>query len=786
MARTKTKTKRKTAAAVVEREEIDARIDSLPDIVFVIDDDGTILDCRGGDAGDLVAPRDRLIGKRITDYPIGSVGSQFETAMETVRDKNKPVSIVYTLPCDSGLAHFEARLVRSDDKRFVAVVRNTTQQAVAEWVMRRSGEEYREMLHAADAAILLLDPTTGTVIECNSSAAALYRFDRDDLIDTPLEDLFVDSDDIPDLPAIAQGDEPCKVEFPHRINNEGIILMEMSLSPVVFRGERVVLGVSREIDPAHGEEQEVSSMLSMLKATFDATADGILVLDPDGKFVTSNRLFGEMWNIPADLLEAGQEHNAVKAAMEQVEDPGAALLKIEEIQSSAQARSSNIVKFRRVQVEERIRHHAYHDSLTGLPNRALFQDRMSRDLGQAKRAKTNTALLLMDLDRFKTINDTLGHAAGDKLLIEVAERLQSRRREGDTIARLGGDEFVMVVSQLRHKEDVAIVAEQILDVLKAPIQIKEFDLHVSASIGIAIYPDDGDDHASLLKSADVALYRAKELGRNNFQIFEPKLNQRAMERLVLEKDLRRAIHDGEFVLQYQPQYDLNTGQMSGVEALVRWQQGDAIVPPDKFIPVAEECGLIVPLGQWVLEEAARQCAKFNRHRREPLRLCVNVSALQIQRPNFANEVSEMLRASGVPLHQLVVELTESALMQNPEQGSWAMAQLRQMGIGIAMDDFGTGHSSLNYVSLLPISIIKIDKSFVTNCSIRKPDALILQAIVTMGHALGLKVLAEGVETHEQVRILREHGCDEVQGYLYSKPVSAEQLIGMLRKSDKSV
>jgi len=336
---------------------------------------------------------------------------------------------------------------------------------------------------------------------------------------------------------------------------------------------------------------------------------------------------------------------------------------------------------------------------------------------------------------------------------------------------------------LRHKEDVAIVAEQILDVFKAPILISEFDLHVSASIGIAIYPDDGDDHASLLKSADVALYRAKELGRNNFQIFEPKLNQRAMERLVLEKDLRRAIHDGEFMLQYQPQYDMNTGQMSGVEALVRWQQGDAIVPPDKFIPVAEECGLIVPLGQWVLEEAARQCAKFNRHRREPLRLCVNVSALQIQRPDFANEVSEVLRKSGVTLQQLVVELTESALMQNPEQGSWAMAQLRQMGIGIAMDDFGTGHSSLKYISLLPISIIKIDRSFVTNCAIRKPDALILQAIVTMGHALGLKVLAEGVETHEQVRVLREHGCDEVQGYLYSKPVSAEQLIGMLRKSD---
>ncbi|MCP4003315.1 MAG: bifunctional diguanylate cyclase/phosphodiesterase, partial [bacterium] len=362
-----------------------------------------------------------------------------------------------------------------------------------------------------------------------------------------------------------------------------------------------------------------------------------------------------------------------------------------------------------------------------------------------------------------------------------AKRLRSRRREGDTIARLGGDEFVFVISLLRHKEDAAVVAEQILEVLKPPIQIAEFDLHVSASIGIAIFPDDGDEATSLLKSADVALYRAKELGRNNYQIFEPKLNQRAMERLVLEKDLRRAIHDREFVLQYQPQYDMRTGRMRGVEALVRWQQGDVIVSPGKFIPIAEECGLIVPLGRWVLEEAVRQCVEFNRYSRDPLRLCVNVSALQIQRPNFANEVSQILQEAGLPLTQLVVELTESALMQNPEQGSWAMAQLQQMGIGIAMDDFGTGHSSLNHVSLLPISIIKIDRSFVINCAKRKTDALILQAIVTMGHGLNMKVLAEGVETEAQADVLRDQGCDEVQGYLYSRPVSSDALIALLRE-----
>jgi predicted signal transduction protein with EAL and GGDEF domain len=365
------------------------------------------------------------------------------------------------------------------------------------------------------------------------------------------------------------------------------------------------------------------------------------------------------------------------------------------------------------------------------------------------------------------------------LLIEVARRLESRKREGDTIARLGGDEFVLIVSELRHIEDAALVAEQLIEVLKPPIQIETHDLRISASIGVAIFPADGDEGAGLLKSADLALYRAKEMGRDNFQVFEQKLNDRAMERLVLENDLRRAIHDKEFILHYQPQYDLKTGEMRGFEALVRWQQGKDMIPPIKFIPIAEECGLIVPLGRWVLEEATRVCAEINKKSVLSLRICVNVSALQIQRPNFANEVSEILQKVDLSPKKLVVELTESALMSNPELGSYAMEQLEQMGVGIAMDDFGTGHSSLSHVSVLPISLLKIDRSFIENCAKRKTDAAILTAIVTMGHALGFKVLAEGVENKAQERILREQGCDEVQGYLYSRPVTQEKLMKML-------
>ena len=576
----------------------------------------------------------------------------------------------------------------------------------------------------------------------------------------------------------------------------------------------LMMRLGRDISAIQGaadfaSHQQPHNTVAMLQATFDATADGILVVDPAGNYVASNRIFHEMWRIPKHMLYSGREKAILKFALSQIKNSETLFEKIRKIQNSSEDRSRNVFQFHdgrffecismpqlieerivgrvwsfrdvtdRVRAEARNRHNAYHDSLTQLPNRPLFQDRLAQAVGLARRAGSNVALLLLDLDRFKTINDTLGHGAGDTLLIEVARRLKARKREGDTIARLGGDEFVLVAADLRYKEDAAIVADQLLEVLRPPIRIADHDLYVSASIGIAIFPDDGDEGAALMKSADLALYRAKELGRNNYQVFDPQLNRRAMERLVMERDLRRALHDDEFVLHYQPQFDLKTGELRGVEALVRWKQGPDIVSPAKFIPIAEECGLIVPLGRWVLKEATRQCAEFNRRRAVPLRICVNVSALQIQHPDFAKEVSQLLDEAGLPPKQLVVELTESALMQKPEQGSYGMEQLNQMGVGIAMDDFGTGHSSLNYVSVLPISMIKIDRSFVENCAKRETDAAILAAIVTMGHALGLKVLAEGVETEKQARVLRAQGCDEVQGFLYGRPVSAEHLMAML-------
>ena len=670
---------------------------TLPDILFVMDSEGVILDCMGGNPSDLTLPRAGLIGKSIEKCPFG-IGPLFGAALRAAGKRQTPTSFEYTLFCETGPAAFQARVSKSPDGGFLAVVRNTT-----------------------------------------------------------------------------RGPQ----DFAPRV-----------------------------------EELEVGNAVAMWKAAFDATAEGVLVVDLEGNYVASNHVFHEMWRIPRYMLYRGQETAVINFALSLVHDPESLAQKAVTIHKARSVRSVDVIRFKderhfecvsspqrigtrvvgrvwsfrditdRVRAEERTRYDAYHDALTGLPNRALFQDRLDQEVARARRSGRNTAVLLLDLDRFKTINDTLGHAAGDELLIEVAKRLESRKREGDTIARLGGDEFVLIVSDLRHKEDAGLVAEQLIDVLKPPIQIETHDLRVSASIGVAIFPDDGDEGAGLLKSADLALYRAKELGRDNYQVFEEKLNERVMERLVLENDLRRAIEKQEFVLHYQPQYDLKTGEMRGVEALVRWQQGDDVIPPDKFILIAEECGLIVQLGRWVMEEASRFCAEINRKSVLSLRICVNVSALQIQRPNFANEVAEVLRNADLEPKKLVIELTESALMSNPEQGSYAMEQLRQMGVRIAMDDFGTGHSSLNHMSVLPISFLKIDRSFIENCTKRKTDASILTAIVTMGHALGFKVLAEGVETKAQERILREEKCDEVQGYLYSRPVTSERLLAMLGIKDK--
>lgn len=425
--------------------------------------------------------------------------------------------------------------------------------------------------------------------------------------------------------------------------------------------------------------------------------------------------------------------------------------------------------------EAQIEYQAYHDTLTGLPNRALFRDRLTVALAHARRTRTPVAVMFLDLDSFKLVNDTLGHSLGDELLKVVATRLKSVLREEDTIARMGGDEFTVLVANITSPDDAPIIAQKILDAVAQPARVEGHELYVTTSIGIALYPNDGDSAESLLKNADNAMYRAKELGRNLYQLCTPEMNRRANERLSLENALRRAIDRGEFRLQYQPQIRIADGAIVGMEALLRWNRGDQVIGPAKFIPVAEETRLIVEIGEWVLREACRQASEWQRERFPNLRMSVNLSPRQFQHADLRKIIALALEESGLDARFLEVEITEGTAMHNIERAVTTMRSLREMGVRIALDDFGTGHSSLNYLRSFPIDSVKIDQAFVHEIEASASNRAIVSAVIAMAHGLDLRVTAEGVETEAQFDFLRREGCEEVQGYLFGRPAAPEMI-----------
>lgn len=427
----------------------------------------------------------------------------------------------------------------------------------------------------------------------------------------------------------------------------------------------------------------------------------------------------------------------------------------------------------RMQAQARIAYLAHHDSLTGIANRATFNLRLTEALIGAAPRQRSVGVAFIDVDRFKNINDSLGHETGDALLRAVAERLAECIRRGDTLARLGGDEFSLVLADMGHPEDAAVVAQKIVASFAQPFQVAGQELFVTASVGVALYPNDGADADTLLKNADIAMYRAKEGGRNTFQFFTAEMNQKISRRLAIEHHLRKALVRNELSLHYQPQVNLHNGRVMGVEALLRWDHPDlGSVSPAEFIPVAEETGLIMPIGEWVLRTACVQQRAWEVEGVRGLKMSVNLSARQFQQKNLAEVVMGVLAATDLSPESLTLELTESALMQNAEYAVAALNSLHAQGIGLSVDDFGTGYASLSYLKRFPIDVLKIDRSFVNDITTDPDDAAIAQAIITMAHSLGISVLAEGVETTEQLAFLTHHDCDAMQGYYFSRPVPA--------------
>ena len=425
------------------------------------------------------------------------------------------------------------------------------------------------------------------------------------------------------------------------------------------------------------------------------------------------------------------------------------------------------------QLTDKLAHQAHHDTLTGLPNRALFEERLQSAVAQARTRGWHAAVLFVDLDRFKQVNDTLGHPAGDALLQQVAQRLGNCLRKTDTLARMGGDEFTILLTELRDPQYSVKVAQKLLDALKTPIVVDGHELFVTASIGISTYPRDGRDAATLQRNADSAMYRAKEQGRNNFQVFLPEISASILGSLEIENALRKALELNEFQLRYQPQVSLD-GTLTALEALLVWNHPKlGVIPPLQFIPVAEESGLIIPIGNWVLREACRQNAEWQKAGHPRVKVAVNVSVMQFTRPGFTEIVSHVLKETGLAPSCLELELTESLIMQDVRESAQQLDRLRSLGVNLAIDDFGTGYSSLSYLRMLPIGTLKIDQSFLQEVDSNPNTMPLVRAIVALAHSLQLCVVAEGVETERQLEALRQVGCDMVQGYLIGLPVSAE-------------
>lgn len=572
-----------------------------------------------------------------------------------------------------------------------------------------------------------------------------------------------------------------------------------------FANVALVNNISTAKTILENRTKQLEKSLSLIKATLESATDGILVVDGNQIVENYNRKFIEMWKIPSKILRAtNRDKELIDYVCDQLVDPKEFVSKIEKLYANTTSDSFDEITFKdgrvferysqprligktsagrvwcfrditgRKLMESKLYHQANYDPLTGLPNRTLVLDRLSQSILYASRASLHVALLFLDLDRFKVINDTFGHTYGDKVLEIVSERLRKCIRKNDTVSRVGGDEFLIILTMLTNEEASYEVARKCIDSLKEPFLIEGVKFNITLSIGISIYPKDAIDEEALIRNADIAMYHAKELGRNNIQFFTEKMNDKVKRRMQIENHLRNALLDKELYLLYQPIVDLKTGYITGLEALIRWNHPElGSVSPTEFISVAEESSLIIPIGEWVLKMACEQLATWHQQGFNHLFMSVNLSGRQFRQENLFEKINSVLTEAKLPHSCLTIELTESVLMDDLDSNIKTLNRLKSMGVMIAIDDFGIGYSSLNYLKQLPVDKLKIDISFIKDINVHVDGAAITAAIIALAAKLKLEVIAEGVEDEDQLNFLISHHCDEVQGYYFSKPLNVE-------------
>jgi diguanylate cyclase (GGDEF)-like protein/PAS domain S-box-containing protein len=725
---------------------------------------------------------------------------------------------------------------------FVALSRKTNENRLQAERLREAEAELRrqaeKQLHTADErlkitidsvqdyAILSLDKD-GRIDSWNGGAARLFLFDQMEILGEDMGILFPSEDQDRGIladrrrEAIETGRSESSTWF---VRKDGSRFFGNDVLTTI-RDEKGYVGgfseIIRDVTDRKALEEALFAEKERAQVTLNSIGDAVLSTDLSGKVTYLNlvaermtgwscaeavgRPVAEVFNIiDAETRETAQSRMELAVRLSKtVTLPSTCILVRRDglelpiadsaapIHDREGQTTGAVIVFRDVSVERamslQLSHLAQYDVLTDLPNRTLLNDRLTQAIASARRRGSGLAVLFMDLDRFKHVNDSFGHATGDALLQSVAHRLLACVRISDTVSRLGGDEFVIVLSELDQVEDAAITAKKVLAALAAPHRVGQHDLDVTVSVGVSAFPYDGQDAETLIKNADTAMYYAKGNGRNNYQFFERDMNVRAVELQALESGLRRALERQEFVLHYQPKINLETGAITGAEALVRWLHPDrGLVPPAQFVPIAEDSGLILPIGHWILREACRQARAWLDAGLGPTPVAVNISTVEFRSKHFLEGVRTILLETGLEPAFLELELTESVLMQHPESTASVLRALKSIGVRIAVDDFGTGYSSLSYLRRFPIDVLKLDQSFLHEIACPETkDAAIVSAVITMGKILKHRVIAEGVETEEQLTFLQAHRCDDGQGFYFSPPLAPEQFAEFLARGTSS-
>jgi diguanylate cyclase (GGDEF)-like protein/PAS domain S-box-containing protein len=735
------------------------------------------------------------------------------------RDTGMHGAFVFPVIADGkaiGVLAFNSREVREPEERLLQAIRVIGGQ-IGQVLRRQQGEDelrrFRAAMNASEDMIWLIDPSRMSILDVNDTGCRKLGYSREELLKKGPQDIIEASRE--ELSALygrlVAGGEGDAVEGWYRRKDGSRFPIESFRRAIQSNGSQFIIAVARDVTARRATEEE----LRRFRLAMDNSADMIVLIDrATMRFVDVNETAcRQLGYSREELLELGPQ-DVLPVTRDELERDYDALIarpagETERIPSGMKSeyicKDESRLPFEstrhvlrsgdtyiiaaisrdiraRLAIEEKLELMAQFDSLTGLPNRNLFQDRLGQAMALAKRNDWPMAVLFIDLDRFKLVNDTLGHSAGDKLLKAAAGRLRSCVRSSDTVGRFGGDEFAAILSELGKPADAGLVAQKIIDVLRQPFDLDGKETYVSASVGITLYPADSGSAEALVMNADAAMYRAKEQGRNNYQYFTRDMNERSLQRVRMEAALRRALERGEFRLSYQPKAQLATGKICGFEALLRWQDAEkGTVPPAEFIPVLEETGLIVPVGDWILHTV---CSQIKAWQDDGLRVppvSVNLSARQFEQKNLSDAVHKILSATGVDPSMIEFEITESLLMSDPEAAARTLGSLRESGVRLSMDDFGTGYSSLGYLKRFPIDTLKIDRTFVHDITTDADGATLIRAIIHLAQNLRLKVVAEGVETEGQLAFLRSNGCDEMQGYLFSEPTEAEECGRMLRE-----